>query len=66
MHGGVDVQATEARNHPDISQRVAWTEAQGLGNVSLRFFGAADQDLSKSDSGMGVGKIAIELQRMFT
>ena len=34
--------------------------------MSLRFFGAADKNLSKSDSGMGAGEISIQRQRMFT
>jgi hypothetical protein len=34
--------------------------------VSLCFFGAADENLTKSDHGMGFGKISIQLQRMFT
>ena len=37
-------------SHPNVSQRIARTEAQGLGNVSLGFFGAAYQNLSKSNS----------------
>ena len=52
--------------HPDVSQRIARTEAQGLDNVSLCFFGATDKNLAKSDKGMGVGEISIQLQRMFT
>ena len=32
--------------HPDVSQRIARTEAQGLSNVSLCFFGAADENLA--------------------
>ncbi len=53
-------------SHPDVSQRIARTEAQGLSNVSLCFFGATDKNLTKSDSGMGVGEISIQRQRMFT
>ena len=34
--------------------------------MSLCFFGATDENLTKSDSGMGVGKISIQRQRMFT
>jgi hypothetical protein len=30
--------------HPNVSQRIARTEAQGLTNVSLCFFGAADEN----------------------
>ena len=52
--------------HPDVSHRVARTEAQGLDNVSLRLFGATDENLTKSDKGMGVGEISIQRQRMFT
>jgi hypothetical protein len=47
--------------HPDISERVARTEAQGLANVSLGVFGATDVNLAKSDKGMGVGEISIQL-----
>ena len=52
--------------HPDVSHGIARTEAQGLTNVSLRFVGATDENLTKSDTGMGAGKISIQLQRMFT
>ena len=55
-----------AHSHPDVSQRIARTEAQGLANVSLGFFGATDKNLTKSDKGMGVGEISIQRQRMFT
>ena len=55
-----------AMSHPDVSQRIARTEAQGLGNVSLCFFGATDENLAKSDNGMGAGEISIQRQRMFT
>ena len=34
--------------------------------MSLCFFGATDENLTKSDSGMGVGEISIQLQRMLT
>ena len=34
--------------------------------MSLCFFGATDENLAKSDSGMGVGEISIQRQRMFT
>ena len=34
--------------------------------MSLGFFGATDKNLTESDSGMGVGEISIQLQRMFT
>src|ERR1700687_5740575 len=53
-------------SYPDISQRIARTEAQGLDDVSLCFFSATDENLTKSDNGMGAGKILIEFQRMFT
>ena len=53
-------------NHPGVSHRIARTEAQGLANVSLRFFGATEKNLTKSDNGMGAGEISIERQRMFT
>ena len=62
-----EVELRKARDgHPDVSHRIARTEAQGLGNVSLCFFGATDKNLTKSDNGMGDGKISIQLQRMFT
>ena len=51
----------EAREiHPGVSRHIARTEAQGLGNVSLRFFGATDENLTVSDKGMGVREISIE------
>ena len=53
-------------SHPNVSHRIARTEAQGLSNVSLCFFGATDEDLTQSDNGMGVGEISIQRQRMFT
>ena len=57
----------KARNtHPDVSICIARTEAQGLGNVSLCLFGATDENLAKSDYGMGGGEISIQRQRMFT
>src|SRR5580704_16801004 len=38
-----EVELRDARgSHPDVSQRIAWTKAQGLLNVSLCFFGATD------------------------
>ena len=56
-----------ARNsHPAVGQRIAPTKAQGLGNVSLRLFGVAERNLTKSDKAMGLGEISIEHQRMFT
>ena len=33
--------------------------------MSLCFFGATDENLAKSDNGMGAGEISIQLQRMF-
>jgi hypothetical protein len=53
-------------SHPGVSSRIARTEAEGLGNVSLCFFGAADENFTLSDKGMGAGKISIELQRVLT
>ena len=55
-----------ALRHPGVSHRIARTEAQGLGNVSLGFFGATDKNLTKSNRGMGVGEISIQLQCMLT
>ena len=34
--------------------------------MSLCFFGATDENLTKSDNGMGGGEISIQRQRMFT
>ena len=52
--------------HPGVGQRIARTEAQGLGDVGLRLLGVAGKNLSKSDNGIGAGKISIQRQRMFT
>jgi hypothetical protein len=41
--------------HPDMSRRVAWTEAQGLDDVGPGFLRATDEDLTKPDTGMGLG-----------
>ena len=46
-------------SHPGVSSRIARTEAEGLSNVSLCFFGAADENFTLSDKGMGAGKISI-------
>ena len=51
---------------PGMSIGIARTEAQGLTDVSLCFFGTTDENLTKSDKGMGAGKISIQLQRAFT
>ena len=41
-----EVELRDARgSHPDVSQRIAWIEAQGLLNVSLCFFGATGRTL---------------------
>ena len=62
-----EVKLRNARaSHPDVGHRVAWTETQGLVNVGLCFFGATDQNLTKSDKVMGAGEISIQRQRMFT
>ena len=53
-------------SHPAVSHRIARTEPQGLGNVCLCFLGAPDENLTKSDRGMGLGEISIERQCMFT
>ena len=53
-------------SHPGIGHRIARTEPEGLDNVSLGFFGATDEDLTKSNRGMGGGEISIQLQYMFT
>ena len=52
-------------NHPGVGQHVPWTEAQGLGDVRFGFFGAADENLTKSNGGMSVGEISIQRQRVF-
>ena len=51
---------------PEISHRIARTEAHGLGNVIFRLLGAADENLTQADDGMGLGKISIQRQRVFT
>ena len=38
--------------HPDVGLRIARTEAQGLGNVSLCLLGATNEDLTKPDDSM--------------
>ena len=52
--------------HPEVSHRIARTEAQGLDNVSLCFFSATNINLAKSGNGIGGGEISIKGQRMFT
>ena len=52
--------------HPDVGQRVARTEAQRLGDVSVSLFGATDINFTHSDQRMGGGKISIEPQRVLT
>ena len=52
--------------HPDVGHRVARAEAQGFGNVTLRFIGVTDQNLPNSDHGIGVGEISILRQRVLT
>ena len=48
------------------SPRVSGTEAQGLGDVRLFFFGATDENLTDYlMCGMSVGEISIERQRVF-
>ena len=49
-----------------VNDRVARTEAQGLNNVTLCFFGATDKKLTEPDGGIGVSKISILTQSMFT
>ncbi len=62
-----EVELRVARNrNPDVSHRVARTEAQGLANVSLCLVGATNQDLTNSDIGMGEGEISIQVQRVLT
>ena len=51
-------------SHPDVSQRIARTEAQRLGNVSLCLLGATYEDLTKSDNAVRRRKISIQLQRV--
>ena len=46
-------------SHPDACHRVARAEPKGLGNVSLGFFGAADEHLTYSNIGVRVGEISI-------
>ena len=49
-----------------MNQGIARTEAHRLGDVGLCFFGTTNIDLAKSDSRIGVSKVSIERQRMFT
>ncbi len=50
--------------HPEVSNRITWTEPQRLGDVTFRLFRAADINLTKSDYGMRVDKISIQRQRV--
>jgi len=50
---------------PEVSDRIARAEAQGLNDVSLGFFGATDKNLTESDRRMRVGQISIQGQCMF-
>src|ERR1700677_163859 len=52
--------------HPDVSIRIARTEAQTFGDVSLCFFGATDENLTEANISMGVRKISIKLKSAFT
>ena len=52
--------------HPNISHRIPRTKAQGLKDVSLRFFGATHEKLANPNSEVSGGKIPIQRQRMFT
>src|ERR1700733_13105052 len=51
--------------HPGVSHRIAWAKPQGFANASLCFFGVPNKNLTKSDTGMGVGEISVQRQRMF-
>ena len=51
--------------HPEVSHRIARTEAQGLDRMSFGFFGVTDENLTKSDAGMCVCEISIQRQRIF-
>src|SRR5271154_5307067 len=62
-----EVEVREARPaHPNVSIRIARTEAQSLRNVSLCFFGATDENRTESNICMGFRKISIKLKRVFT
>src|SRR5258708_17421289 len=52
--------------HPRVSHHIARTEAEGLEDMGLGFFGAANENLAQSDDGMGAGAISMQRQRMFT
>ena len=52
--------------HPDVGYHIARTETKGVADVSLCLFGATEENLTKSDQGMGAGEISIQRQRMFT
>ncbi len=51
-------------SEPGIGRHIARAQAKRLVDVSLGFLGATGKDLAKSDEGMGVGKIAIQRQRV--
>jgi len=51
---------------PNASHRVARTKAQGVGNVSLRFLGATDKNLTSGDNCMGMSEISIQRQCVLT
>ena len=44
--------------------RIARAEAQGLENMSLGLFGATDESLTESDTGVGRGEISVQRQRV--
>src|ERR1700722_16900391 len=50
--------------HPDIVQRIARTEPEGLPNMSLGFLCAPDKYLSNSDKVIRTGEISIQPQCM--
>ena len=61
----VEVRCTRV-GHPVVSQRIVRTEAKGIANMSLCFLGATHENFTEADNGVGVSKIPIKLQRMFT
>src|SRR5271165_5001541 len=50
---------------PGVGISIARTEAQGLADVSLCFFGATDENPTKSYKSVCAGKVSIQLQRAF-
>ena len=52
--------------HPKVSQRIARAEPQGLQNVIVRVFSAANVDFTQPGESMGKDKISIQRQGVRT